>query len=152
MDIVQTRHWFERCVGKEPSHSSSDSHEIVAVHLVQKFRVNVLTQWQVWKPFSPSGRTCRSIKQSGVTPQRALNSKHRKAQVLLPRTHQKQELFAQGPETKGSFKGIARDLCAETRRDNEKEGSTGQLLLMPGALRPGACVWLSRAGLTRADP
>ena len=83
---------------------------------------------------------------------RALNSKNRKAQVFLPGTYvyywRKDK-----KETKGSFKGIARLLCTETRRDNEKEGSTGQLPLLPGAPRPGGCVWLSRAGrLMRADP
>ena len=37
-------------------------------------------------------------------------------------------------------------------RNRESEGSTSQLPLMPGAPRPGARVWLSRAGrLMRAD-
>ena len=60
---------------------------------------------------------------------RALNSKNRKAQIFLPGTYvyywRKDKR-----ETKGSFKGIARVLCTETRRDNEQEGSTGQLPLL----------------------
>ena len=54
---------------------------------------------------------------------RALNSKNRKAQIFLPGTYvyywRKDKR-----EKKGSFKGIARVLCTETRRDNEQEGST----------------------------
>ena len=63
-------------------------------------------------------------------------------------------LLAQGRKRdKKSFKGIARALCTEVRRENEQEGSTGQLPLMPSAPRLRACVWLSRAGrLMRADP
>ena len=83
---------------------------------------------------------------------RALNSKNRKAQIFLPRTYVYCWRKAKR-ETKSSLKGIARVLCTETRRDNEQEGSTRQLLLLPGAPRPGGCVWLSRAGrLMRADP
>ena len=83
---------------------------------------------------------------------RALNSKNRKAQIFLPRTcvyYWRKDK----KEKKGSFKDIARVLCTETRRDNEQESSTRQLPLLPGAPRPGGCVWLSRAGrLMRADP
>ena len=43
-------------------------------------------------------------------------------------------------EMKGSFKGIARVLCTETRRDTEKEGSRGTLNLVPGEPGPSACV------------
>ena len=57
------------------------------------------------------------------------------------------------PRFAQAFKGIACVFCTETRRVTEREGSTGPLPLMPGAPRPQACVWLSRAGrLTRADP
>ena len=73
-DIVPTRHWFGHCVVKEPSHSSSDLHEILYVHHFKKFRVNVLIQSQVWKPFLPSGRTFTFIKQSGFTLRTALNT------------------------------------------------------------------------------
>ena len=83
---------------------------------------------------------------------RALNSKNRKALIFLPGTYvyywRKDKR-----EKKGFFKGIARVLCTETRRDNEQEGSTGQLPILPRAPRPGGCVWLSRAGrLMREDP
>ena len=82
---------------------------------------------------------------------RALNSKNRKAQIFLPWTYV--YFGRKGQETKGSSRGIACVLCTETRRDNEKGGSTGPLLLMPGAPRPAPCVWLCRAGrLMRADP
>ena len=40
-------HWFAHCVVKEPSHASSDLHEILSVRHVKKFRVNVLIQSQV---------------------------------------------------------------------------------------------------------
>ena len=76
---------------------------------------------------------------------RALNSKNRKAQVSLPGTYV-YYWRKDRRETKGSFNGIARVLCTETRRDNEQEGSAGQLPLLPGAPRPGGCVLLSRAG------
>ena len=83
---------------------------------------------------------------------RASNSKNRKAQIFLPGTYV-YYWCKDKRETKGSFKGIARILCTETRRDNEQVGSTGQLPLLPGAPRPGGCVWLGRAGrLMRADP
>ena len=55
---------------------------------------------------------------------RALNSKNSKAQVFLPGTYvyywRKDKR-----KTKGSLKGVARVLCTESRRDSEKEGSTG---------------------------
>ena len=77
---------------------------------------------------------------------RALNSKNRKHRNI-------RGLLAQRKKTDGSFKGITRVLCTETRLDNEKEGSTGKLPLLPSVPRPGACVWLSRAGrLMMANP
>ena len=70
-DSVPTRHWFALCGGKEPCHSSSDLHEILSVHHVEKFEINVLTQWQVSMPFLPSGKTYRSTEHSGVIQQTA---------------------------------------------------------------------------------
>ena len=60
--------------GREPNHSSSDLHVILSVHLVKKYEINVLIQSQAWKPFLPSGKAFRLIKQSGVTPQTTLNT------------------------------------------------------------------------------
>ena len=47
LDIVQTRHWFGHCVVRDPSNSHSDLHEILSVHHVKRFRINVLVQSQV---------------------------------------------------------------------------------------------------------
>ena len=64
----------ERYVGREPNHSSSNLHVILSVHHVKKYKINVLIQSQAWKPFLPSGKAFRLIKQSGVTPQTTLNT------------------------------------------------------------------------------
>ena len=74
VDIVHTRHWLERHIGREPSHSFSDMHETVSVHDVKKFRVDDLIQSQIWKSILPSGRTFRLTKQSGLSLQMALNT------------------------------------------------------------------------------
>ena len=68
VDTVQTKHWSERYVGREPNHSLSDLHVILSVHLVKKDEINVVIQSQAWKPFLPSDKAFRLIKQSGVTP------------------------------------------------------------------------------------
>ena len=66
-DIVQTGHWCGRCGGKERSHSSSDLNEIVSVHCVKKFRINVLTHSPVWRPLLLCGRPSTLIKPSGFS-------------------------------------------------------------------------------------
>ena len=43
-DNVQMRHVYERGDVKEPRRSSFDPHEILSVHLINKFRINLLTQ------------------------------------------------------------------------------------------------------------
>ena len=67
----------------------------------------------------------------------ALNSKNRKAQMFVPGTcvyYTRKDK----KEMKASSKGIARGLCTETRRINEKEGSTGTLLVTPDKPRPSS--------------
>ena len=73
-DTAQTKPWSERYVGKEPNHSSSNFHVILSVQHVKKYKINVLIQSQAWKPFLPSGKAFRLIKQSGVTPQTTLKT------------------------------------------------------------------------------
>ena len=86
---------------------------------------------------------CRTLRSTS-----ALNSNNRKAQIFLPGTY----VHYWRREMKETFKGILRVLRTETRRDNENEGSTGQLPSFPGAPRPGSILWLSRAGrLMTAD-
>ena len=71
-DSVKTRLWSQRYVVKEPHLLFSDLHAILSVHHVRKSKNNVRTQSQVWKPFLPSGKAFRLIKQNGVTPQTTL--------------------------------------------------------------------------------
>ena len=52
----------------------SNSHVILSVHHVKKSKINVLIQSQAWKPFLPSGKAFRLIKQSGVIPETTLNT------------------------------------------------------------------------------